>query len=43
MRAAIDRCRYPKGLAVTKDMLATVQCHRESFHGEWNYRITPNT
>ena len=41
VRAAIDRCRYPKGLAVTPDMLATVQCHRESFHGEWNYHITP--
>ena len=41
VRAAIDRARYPKGLAVTKDMLAEVQCHRESFHGEWNYRITP--
>ena len=41
VRAAIDRARYPKGLAVTKDMLAEVQCHHESFHGEWNYRITP--
>jgi hypothetical protein len=26
---------------VTNEMLATVQCQRESFHGEWNYRITP--
>ena len=41
VRAAIDRSRYPKGLKVTKEMLATVQCQRESFHGEWNYRITP--
>lgn len=43
VRAAIDRCRYPKGLKVTKEMLATIQCQRESFHGEWNYRITPRT
>ena len=43
VRAAINRSRYPKGLAVAKDMLATVQCHRESFHGECNYHITPNT
>ena len=41
VRAAIDRSRYPKGLKVTKEMLATIQCQRESFHGEWNYRITP--
>jgi hypothetical protein len=41
VRAAIDRSRYPKGLKVTPEMLAKVQCWRESFHGEWNYRITP--
>ena len=41
VRAAIDRSRYPKGRKVTNEMLATVQCNREPFHGEWNYRITP--
>jgi hypothetical protein len=41
VRAAIDRSRYPKGLKVTKEVLATIQCQRESFHGEWNDRITP--
>ena len=42
VRAAIDRRRYPKGLAVSEAMMAQVCCHRDTFHGEWNYRIHPH-
>ena len=42
VQAAIDRGRYPKGLSVSEEMMAQVHCHRETFHGEWNYRIQPH-
>ena len=40
--AQLDDRTYEKGTEVTDQQLATVQITRESFHGEWNYSITPS-
>ncbi|QKE41962.1 MAG: hypothetical protein HO274_12110 [Ferrovum myxofaciens] len=34
---------YPKGIKVSDDEFAAIRLDRDSFHGEWNYTITPNT
>jgi len=39
--AAIDEHSYPKGIKISDEELATVNLHREDFHGEWNYQIAP--
>jgi len=40
--ARLDDREYPKGVEVTDQQLAAVNITRDSFHGEWNYRITPH-
>jgi transposase len=42
VRAAIDKNRYPTGIKVTDDELASVNLRRAKFHGEWNYTIRPS-
>jgi hypothetical protein len=37
----IDRGHYPKGIAVTDAEMAALNIHRDPFHGEWNYTISP--
>lgn len=37
----IDLNEYPRGIKVSDEELAKVQIERDSFHGEWNYRINP--
>lgn len=37
----VDASKYPGGLKVSTVELATVQCVRDDFHGEWNHRIQP--
>jgi len=37
----LDTNTYPTGVKVSDAELAKVNLHRESFHGEWNYVITP--
>jgi len=39
IRSEIDRTKYPKGVVVTDEQMATVQLQRHRFHGEWNYTI----
>ena len=39
VRAALDRDRYPTGVEVTDEQLATLSLRRHSFHGEWNYDL----
>jgi len=40
--AQLDEREYPKGIEVTDEQLAAVNINRETFHGDWNYRITPS-
>lgn len=41
VRAELDQNKYPKGIKVTNAELATVNLFRHSFHGDWNYTISP--
>jgi len=41
VRAELDERKYPKGLKVSNDQLAAVNISRHSFHGDWNYTISP--
>ena len=41
IRAALDRGRYPTGVAIAADELAAVNLKRADFHGDWNYAIYP--
>jgi hypothetical protein len=39
VRAELDTNSYPKGIVVTKAQMDTVRLERDTFHGDWNYRI----
>ena len=39
--ARMDTATYPKGIKVTDQQLAHVNIARDTFHGEWNYTISP--
>jgi len=41
IKAQLDTKRYKTGIKVLDDELAAVCITRHSFHGEWNYTITP--
>jgi hypothetical protein len=41
VRAMLDRKKYPKGVKISNDQLATVNLTRHDFHGDWNYTIKP--
>ena len=41
MRAELDDNKYPKGIKVSNAQLAAVDLFRHSFHGDWNYTISP--
>ena len=38
----LDRRKYPTGRRVTKDAMKQVNLRPDTFHGEWNYVITPH-
>lgn len=38
----LDRRKYPTGRIVTDEEFAKVNLVRNSFHGDWNYSITPS-
>ena len=42
VHAALDSNAYPTGVKVTKEQYATINVHQASFHGDWNYTITPH-
>jgi len=42
IKAALDKHSYKKGVTVTAQQMATVNIKPDKFHGDWNYRITPN-
>jgi uncharacterized protein (DUF2267 family) len=37
----IDQSLYPKGIKVTDAEMATLNIHRHTFQGDWNYTISP--
>ena len=37
--AELDESTYEKGIKVSKDMLEAVSIEKDSFHGEWNYKV----
>ncbi len=41
VRAELDERKYPNGLKVSDTQLAAVIISRHSFHGDWNYTISP--
>ena len=42
VRSEIDRMHYEAGKKVTDEELAKVNLQRHSFHGDWNYTISPS-
>ena len=43
VQCELDEGTYPTGRKVTDADLASVNLHRDEFHGEWNYRIRPRS
>ena len=41
IEAEIDKNEYEKGIKVSDKEMALLNIERESFHGEWNYKIMP--
>jgi hypothetical protein len=41
VRAELDENKYPKGVKVSDTQFAAVNLSRHSFHGDWNYTISP--
>jgi len=41
VRSELDPGRYPKGLKITDDQMASLNIEPGSFHGDWNYTIHP--
>ena len=37
----LDRRRYPTGRKVSEKEWASINLHRDKFHGDWNYEIKP--
>jgi hypothetical protein len=43
VQSQLDTGKYPKGIKVGKQEFATIHLHPDTFHGEWNYTITPRS
>ena len=43
VRAQIDANLYPVGIQVSDQQIAGLNIERDSFHGEWNYKILPKS
>jgi hypothetical protein len=41
IKAGIDENSYAKGIKISDEELATLAIERDTFHGEWNYRLCP--
>ena len=42
VRAGLDEKKYPKGVKVSDLQMAAINLTRHSFHGDWNYTISPH-
>ena len=43
VQAKLDTNAYPPGAKVSKKEIAKINIRPDSFHGEWNYTIRPNS
>ena len=43
IRSDLDDNSYPLGVKVTDDQMESLAIRRNSFHGEWNYTLSPRT
>jgi hypothetical protein len=43
VQSRLDTGKYPKGIKVGKQAFAAIQLRPDTFHGEWNYSITPRS
>jgi hypothetical protein len=43
IRAELDQNKYATKVKISKDELAEVNLSRHSFHGDWNYTVSPNS
>jgi transposase len=43
VHAWLDEAHYQKAKTITDAQLSEVRIRRDTFHGEWNYQILPNT
>lgn len=41
VRCELDTRQYPKGVKVSDEEMSSLNITRHSFHGEWNYTISP--
>jgi Rhodopirellula transposase DDE domain len=41
VRAELDENKYPKGVKVSDVQINALNLNRHSFHGDWNYTISP--
>jgi hypothetical protein len=39
IKAALDENAYASGIKVSGEELASLAIERDTFHGEWNYRL----
>jgi transposase len=42
VRCQLDTNTYPKGIKISDELMANINIERDSFHGEWNYTISPH-
>jgi hypothetical protein len=43
VQSQLDTGKYPKGIKVGKKEFASIQIRPDTFHGEWNYAISPRS
>jgi Rhodopirellula transposase DDE domain len=41
VHCCLDENKYPKGIKVSDTEMASINLEHDSFHGEWNYTISP--
>jgi transposase len=41
VRAKLDKRKYPTGIDVTDEEMATLALRQDKFHGDWNYELRP--
>ena len=41
VRCELDNTLYPKGVALAREHMDTLNITRNAFHGDWNYTIHP--
>ena len=42
VKVRLDKKKYEKGIVVPKKIIEQLNLERQTFHGEWNYTLSPN-